>query len=92
MMKNRVPVREQKPEERVKNFKEVSFGYNHEEALLEAERCLQCRNPRCVGACPVAINIPKFIQELKDGHIGKARDTIGEASNLPAVCGRVCPQ
>lgn len=92
MLKNRVPVREQKPEERVKNFKEVSFGYNHEEALLEAERCLQCRNPRCVGACPVAINIPKFIQELKDGHIGKARDTIGEASNLPAVCGRVCPQ
>ena len=92
MMKNRVPVREQKPEERVKNFKEVSFGYNHEEALMEAERCLQCRNPRCVGACPVAINIPKFIQELKDGRIDKARDTIGEASNLPAVCGRVCPQ
>jgi glutamate synthase (NADPH/NADH) small chain len=92
MMKSRVPVREQKPEERVKNFKEVSFGYNYEEALEEAERCLQCRNPRCVGACPVSINIPKFIQELKEGHVDKARDTIGEASNLPAVCGRVCPQ
>lgn len=92
MMKSRVPVREQKPEERVKNFKEVSFGYNYEEALEEAERCLQCRNPRCVGACPVSINIPKFIQELKEGYVDKARDTIGEASNLPAVCGRVCPQ
>lgn len=92
MKKNRVPVREQKPEERVRNFKEVSYGYNLEEALLEADRCIQCRNPRCVGACPVAINIPKFILELRNGDIKGARDTIGEASNLPAVCGRVCPQ
>ncbi len=92
MKRNRVPVREQRPEERVRNFKEVSFGYNHEEALLEAERCLQCRNPRCVPGCPVAIDIPKFIQELKNGDVKAARDTIGRASNLPAVCGRVCPQ
>ncbi len=92
MKRNRVPVREQRPEDRVRNFKEVSFGYSHEEALLEAERCLQCRNPRCVPGCPVAIDIPKFIQELKNGDVKAARDTIGRASNLPAVCGRVCPQ
>lgn len=92
MKRNRVPVREQAPSERIKNFKEVSFGYNHEEALLEAERCLQCKNPRCVPGCPVAIDIPKFIQELKDGNVAAARDTIARASNLPAVCGRVCPQ
>ncbi|MFH5835571.1 NADPH-dependent glutamate synthase [Proteiniclasticum sp. C24MP] len=92
MKKNRVPVREQKPEERIRNFKEVSYGYDLEEAVLEAERCIQCRNPRCVGACPVAIDIPKFILELRSGDIRSARDTIGEASNLPAVCGRVCPQ
>jgi len=93
MMKlDRVPVREQRPEDRVKNFKEVSYGYNYEEAKEEAARCIQCRNPRCVVGCPVAINIPKFIKELREGEVAKARDTIGEASNLPAVCGRVCPQ
>lgn len=89
---NRVPVREQDPQERNKNFKEVSFGYNREEAVLEAERCLQCKNPKCVGACPVAINIPKFIKELREGNLKESRDTLGDASNLPAVCGRVCPQ
>ena len=92
MKKNRVPVREQRPEERIRNFKEVSYGYNLEEALLEGDRCIQCRNPRCVAACPVSINIPKFILELRNKDIKAARDTIGEASNLPAVCGRVCPQ
>jgi len=89
---NRVPVREQDPKERSKNFKEVSFGYNREEAVLEAERCLQCKNPKCVGACPVAINIPKFIKELREGNLKESRDTLADASNLPAVCGRVCPQ
>jgi len=89
---NRVPVREQDPQERNKNFKEVSFGYNREEAVLEAERCLQCKNPKCVGACPVAINIPKFIKELREGNLKESRDTLADASNLPAVCGRVCPQ
>ncbi|MGB4589781.1 MAG: NADPH-dependent glutamate synthase [Clostridiaceae bacterium] len=89
---NRIPVREQDPKERSKNFKEVSFGYNREEAVLEADRCLQCKNPKCVGACPVAINIPKFIKELREGNLKESRDTLADASNLPAVCGRVCPQ
>ncbi len=92
MKKSRIPVQEQDKNERIHNFDEVSFGYALEEAIAEADRCLQCKNPRCVPGCPVRINIPKFIQELKDGDIKAARDTIGLQSNLPAVCGRVCPQ
>lgn len=88
----RVPVREQDPAERAHNFEEVCYGYNKEEALLEASRCLHCRNPRCVGACPVGLKIPDFIARLAAGDIPGAAAVIAEDSSLPAVCGRVCPQ
>ncbi|WP_186429419.1 NADPH-dependent glutamate synthase [Clostridium sp. BSD9I1] len=84
--------KEQNPEERVKNFKEVSLGYTEEEAIKEAERCLNCKNPMCVPKCPVAINIPEFIQHLKEGNFEEAARVINRDSSLPAVCGRVCPQ
>lgn len=84
--------KEQNPEERVKNFKEVSLGYTEEEAIKEAERCLNCKNPMCVPKCPVAINIPEFIQRLKEGKFEEAARVINRDSSLPAVCGRVCPQ
>lgn len=88
----RVPVREQDPKVRATNFDEVCLGYNEQEAVDEATRCLNCPNPQCVKGCPVSINIPKFIQELKEGDVEKAYQTISESSALPAVCGRVCPQ
>lgn len=88
----KVPVREQDPKERGKNFEEVCLGYNLEEAQNEACRCINCKNAQCVKGCPVAINIPAFIQEVKGGNIEKAYEIISEASALPAVCGRVCPQ
>ncbi len=88
----RVPVREQLPAERIKNFNEVCFGYNASEAMQEAERCIQCKNPRCVQACPVYIQIPQFIKAIKENRFGDAADIIAEDSSLPAVCGRVCPQ
>lgn len=88
----RVPVREQDPKVRATNFDEVCYGYNEQEALLEASRCLHCRNPRCVGACPVGLKIPEFISRLRDGDIAGAADIIAQDSSLPAVCGRVCPQ
>ena len=88
----KVPVREQEPDIRNKNFDEVCLGYNMEEAVEEAARCINCKNARCIQGCPVAINIPKFISELKDGNVKAAYDTISESSALPAVCGRVCPQ
>ena len=90
--KNRVPVREQAPEVRAKNFEEVCLGYNKEEAMEEASRCLNCKNARCITGCPVNINIPAFIAEVKEGNFEKAAQVIGESSALPAVCGRVCPQ
>jgi len=88
----RVPVREQDPKVRATNFDEVCYGYNKEEALLEASRCLNCRNPRCMMACPVGLQIPRFIAELAQGNIAGAAAVIAEDSSLPAVCGRVCPQ
>ena len=88
----RVPVREQNPEVRATNFEEVCYGYNDQEALLEASRCLNCKNPRCVQACPVSINIPQFISNINNGDIKSAADTIAVDSSLPSVCGRVCPQ
>lgn len=88
----RVPVREQDPKVRATNFDEVCYGYNEQEALLEASRCLHCRNPRCVGACPVGLKIPEFISRLRGGDIAGAADIIAQDSSLPAVCGRVCPQ
>ena len=91
-MMKKVPVREQEPDIRVTNFEEVCYGYNKEEAMEESERCLNCKNARCVKGCPVSINIPAFIQEVKSGDFKAAYDIISESSNLPAVCGRVCPQ
>ena len=88
----KVPVREQDPAERAKNFKEVCLGYNWEEAMAEASRCLNCKNARCIQGCPVAINIPAFIAQVKDGNMEEAYRIISESSALPAVCGRVCPQ
>ncbi len=88
----KVPVREQAPDVRNKNFEEVCLGYNMEEAVEEAGRCLNCKNAQCMKGCPVSIDIPKFISEVKEGKIADAYATIGESSALPAVCGRVCPQ
>jgi len=88
----KVPVREQDAKVRATNFEEVCLGYNEEEAVSEAERCLNCKNAKCIAGCPVLIDIPAFIEEVKDGNFEKAAAVIGEASALPAVCGRVCPQ
>ena len=88
----RVPVREQPAEIRRHNFDEVCLGYNEEEAMAEARRCLNCKKPQCVSGCPVQINIPAFIQQVAEGHFAEAARIINEDSALPAVCGRVCPQ
>ena len=88
----RVPVREQDPAIRATNFEEVCYGYDPEEATLEASRCLRCKNPRCVAACPVGIRIPDFIAALHEGRLQEAADIISEDSSLPSICGRVCPQ
>ena len=88
----KVPVREQAPDVRNKNFDEVCLGYNAEEAQEEATRCLNCKNAKCVQGCPVSINIPEFIHNVKEGHFEEAYKVIGKSSALPAVCGRVCPQ
>ena len=88
----RVPVREQDPAVRAHNFEEVCLGYNKEEAMDEATRCLHCKNAKCIQGCPVSINIPDFIAAVKGGEFEKAYQVIGQSSALPAVCGRVCPQ
>ena len=89
---SRTPVREQDPAQRAANFEEVCYGFNVEEAQREASRCLNCRNPRCVQACPVNIQIPNFIAEVVAGNYQQAADIIAEDSLLPSICGRVCPQ
>ena len=91
-MMKKVPVREQDPKVRATNFDEVCLGYNKEEAEAEAQRCLNCKNPRCVQGCPVNIDIPGFITKLKESDVKGAYDVIGGSSSLPAICGRVCPQ
>ncbi len=88
----KVPVREQEAEVRAKNFDEVCLGYNKEEAMEEASRCINCKNAKCVQGCPVSINIPAFIEQVKLGNIEEAYQIISQSSALPAVCGRVCPQ
>ena len=88
----RVPVREQDPKVRATNFEEVCYGYNKEEAMAEASRCLNCKNAQCMKGCPVSINIPAFVEQVKNGDFTKAYEIISESSALPAVCGRVCPQ
>ena len=88
----RVPVREQDPKVRATNFEEVCLGYNEEEAVAEAKRCLQCKNARCMKGCPVSIDIPGFIKEVAEGNFAEAARVIARSSALPAICGRVCPQ
>ena len=88
----KVPVREQDPKVRATNFDEVCLGYNKEEAMEEAARCLHCKNAKCVQGCPVNINIPDFIGEVKEGKFEEAYKVISQSSALPAICGRVCPQ
>ncbi len=83
---------EQDPKVRARNFDEVSFGLTERQAIVEANRCLQCKKPRCVEACPVGIDIPRFIRNIKEENFNQAYMTIAESSALPAVCGRVCPQ
>ena len=89
---NRVPVREHDPKVRATNFDEVCLGYNMEEAMEEASRCINCKNAKCIQGCPVSINIPAFVNAVKEGKITEAADIIAESSALPAICGRVCPQ
>lgn len=88
----KVPVREQDPKERAANFEEVCLGYNKEEAMEEAGRCLNCKNAQCMKGCPVAIDIPGFVGQIKEGNFEEAYQVISKSSALPAVCGRVCPQ
>ena len=88
----KVPVREQDAQVRAKNFEEVCLGYNKEEAMEEASRCINCKNAQCIKGCPVAINIPGFVEQVKNGDIEAAYQIISQSSALPAVCGRVCPQ
>ena len=88
----KTPVREQDPKVRATNFEEVCLGYNREEAMEEASRCINCKNAQCIKGCPVSINIPGFIEKVKNGDVEGAYQVISESSALPAVCGRVCPQ
>ncbi|MBQ0092523.1 MAG: dihydropyrimidine dehydrogenase, partial [Clostridiales bacterium] len=88
----RTPMPEQEPSVRARNFDEVALGYTAEAALIEAERCLQCKNSPCVSGCPVNVRIPDFIKALREGRTEDAYGVISESSSLPAVCGRVCPQ
>ena len=88
----RVPVAEQEAKVRATNFEEVCLGYTEEEAIKEASRCLNCKNAQCMKGCPVSIDIPSFIAEVKEGNFEAAYQIISKSSALPAVCGRVCPQ
>ncbi len=89
---DRTPMPEQPPNERIKNFEEVALGYTHEEALREANRCLQCKKPGCVQGCPVHVPIPEFIALIRQRRFTEACLKIKEVNLMPGVCGRVCPQ
>ena len=88
----KVPIKEQNPDVRINNFDEVCLGYNIDEAVIEAGRCIQCKNPRCVKGCPVSIDIPGFINAIVQKDIEESYRIINKYSALPAICGRVCPQ
>ncbi|MEO0092383.1 MAG: NADPH-dependent glutamate synthase [candidate division WOR-3 bacterium] len=88
----KTPMREQAPQERIKNFQEVPYGYSSEEAILEAQRCLQCKKPTCVKGCPVEIDIPGFIARIAEKDFIGAIRILKKKNVLPAICGRVCPQ
>ena len=92
MSLKKVEMREQDPNVRNQNFEEVALGYTPQEAIEEAERCLQCKAQPCVKGCPVAVQIPDFISEIASGNFDKANQIIKQTNSLPAVCGRVCPQ
>ncbi|OBZ35573.1 NADPH-dependent glutamate synthase [Methanohalophilus sp. DAL1] len=83
---------EQKPEERIGNFDEVALGYTEQQAVIEAGRCLECKNPQCVAGCPVNIDIPGFVSRIKNKDFDRAIGILKESNALPAICGRVCPQ
>jgi glutamate synthase (NADPH/NADH) small chain len=89
---NKIPMREQTPQERIKNFKEVPFGYTEEDAVNEAKRCLTCKKPKCVAGCPVEIDIPAFISRITEKDFKGAIRVLKQKNVLPAICGRVCPQ
>ncbi len=91
-LKEKHPMPEQTPQERIKNFNEVPFGYDAETAMREAARCLQCKDPKCVEGCPVEVDIPAFIQLIVEGKFDEGIKKLKEKNSLPAVCGRVCPQ
>jgi glutamate synthase (NADPH/NADH) small chain len=91
-MLKKVPVKTQRLSERISNFKEVCLGYAEDEAIMEASRCLQCQRPQCISKCPVKINIPLFIKNIRDENFIKAAEVIAQSSSLPGICGRVCPQ
>ncbi|MBL7112420.1 MAG: NADPH-dependent glutamate synthase [Bacteroidales bacterium] len=88
----KIPMREQPPGERVRNYDEVPYGYSPEEAILEAKRCLMCKKPKCIDGCPVEIDIPGFIQHISDKNFKESITLLKEKNILPAICGRVCPQ
>jgi glutamate synthase (NADPH/NADH) small chain len=92
MSPKKVPIPEQDPNVRNKNFEEVSLGYTEEMAIEEAKRCLQCKHRPCVSGCPVNVPIPEFIHHVANGDFESAYFTITSTNSLPAVCGRVCPQ
>ena len=90
LLRHAIPA--QPPEDRINNFKEVALGFTPELALAEAERCLNCKNPLCMKGCPVGVHIPRFITAVREGRMDDAAKTVLSDNNLPAVCGRVCPQ
>jgi len=90
--KKAVPVPKQDPKERIHNFNEVVLGYSEEQAVAEAERCIQCPKPQCIQGCPVGVDIPGFIKEIREKNFDEAVRIVKEKNSLPAICGRVCPQ